>query len=472
MIVQPFIVAPFVRIASGALEARSEHSAQVGAENGRYLHLMLLKAGTALRVLRKLLPISVAALIGPAAFLAASPSASASATPSIASLALANIGKKACSVNSENAKGFESSCTGNGGRPEYWCADFAKWVWLGAGVADTSQLNALAGSFYTYGQEFGTLTAIPAVGDAAVFNYDGYGDAEHVAIVTEVGTNGTVTTVSGDWNGQPGTEAQFASTSSVVLNTPAYGDVVGTSPPEMGMYLSAFVAPVGVHVVPVVGESLLAAGQALGSGSQLTSPSGRYRLNLQSDGNLVEYGGGRPLWQTATQGHPGDRAVMQSDGNLVVYSSSGAPLWNSGSGGHSGIFTFGLGDDASLVVYGRSGTLWAKRPQTGVLGTGQTLGSGESLESANCLYTLSMQGDGNLVEYTAGRALWATGTNSANGGRAVMQTDGNLVVYSSTDIALWSSGTGGHSGNTSLVLTPDALLVVQGPSGALWTNRL
>ena len=151
----------------------------------------------------------------------------------------------------------------------------------------------------------------------------------------------------------------------------------------------------------MVGESLLAAGQALGSGSQLTSPSGRYRLNLQSDGNLVEYGGGRPLWQTATQGHPGDRAVMQIDGNLVVYSSSGAPLWNSGSGGHSGIFTFGLGDDASLVVYGRSGTLWAKRPQTGVLGTGQTLGSGESLESANCLYTLSMQGDGNLVEYTA-----------------------------------------------------------------------
>ena len=46
-----------------------------------------------------------------------------------------------------------------------------------------------------------------------------------------------------------------------------------------------------------------------------------------------------------------------------------------------------------------------------------------------------------------------------------MQTDGNLVVYSSTDIALWSSGTGGHSGNTSLVLTPDALLVVQGPRG-------
>src|ERR1700722_36532 len=50
-------------------------------------------------------------------------------TTGIASLALANRGKGACSTNSRGGHDFDTSCTGNGDRPEFWCADFARWVW-------------------------------------------------------------------------------------------------------------------------------------------------------------------------------------------------------------------------------------------------------------------------------------------------------------------------------------------------------
>src|SRR6202042_1140338 len=84
------------------------------------------------------------------------------ATNDVASIALANVGNTACGTNSQGGAGFETSCTGNGGQPEYWCADFAMWVWATAG-ADTTGLTAAAGSFYVYGQNNGTLSNTPHV---------------------------------------------------------------------------------------------------------------------------------------------------------------------------------------------------------------------------------------------------------------------------------------------------------------------
>jgi len=163
---------------------------------------------------------------------------------SIASIALANVGKGACSANSAGGSDFASSCTGNGGQPEYWCADFARWVWGTAGV-NAAALNAAAGSFYVYGQNNGTLHNSPSLGDAVVFDWHGDGTADHVAIVTQVDLDGTIQTVSGDWNGTGSSEAAFSSTSSVVLNTPAYAPTVGSSPAVMGMTISGFISPVG-----------------------------------------------------------------------------------------------------------------------------------------------------------------------------------------------------------------------------------
>ena len=87
----------------------------------------------------------------------------------------------------------------------------------------------------------------------------------------------------------------------------------------------------------------LTAGGTMRSPDELQALSRPFQLVMQGDGNLVmrtevrrdgylyELLGYRPYWQSGTSGHPGAYAVMQRDGNLVVYSPGGQPLWNSGT---------------------------------------------------------------------------------------------------------------------------------------------
>jgi hypothetical protein len=232
----------------------------------------------------------------------------------IATLATANVGQGACTTNTLGGTHFESSCTGNGGQPEYWCADFAIWVWASVG-ADVSGLTAAAGSFYTYGQNNGTLSNSPAVGDAVVFDYAGGGVADHVAIVTQVNSNGTIESVSGDWNGQSGTEAQFSSTSHVVLNSPAYAGTVGTAPGVMGMTISGFISPVGLtssssYAASYVGQSFPLASSALTMTAGQTIPS---YIELKNTGSLA--------WDSKTHlgtTQPRDRASVFADSTWLA----------------------------------------------------------------------------------------------------------------------------------------------------------
>ena len=64
-------------------------------------------------------------------------------------------------------------------------------------------------------------------------------------------------------------------------------------------------------------NSSLSKGQTLSSGSSLNSPNGRYRVTMQTDGNLVLYDGSRLIWTTITKAR-GSRVTLQQDGNLVL----------------------------------------------------------------------------------------------------------------------------------------------------------
>ena len=289
--------------------------------------------------------------------------------------------------------------------------------------------------------------------------------------MTQVNANGTVETVSGDWGGQPGSEAKFSRTSSVVLNDPPYVGAMGTAPSVMGMYISAFVAPVAVPVVPVMGGSSLAAGQALTANQALTSPDGLYSLAVPGDGDLAEYLGTRQIWSAGTGGNPGATAALQSDGDLVVSSPTGSTLWSSGTSAPAGTAALVLRDDGSLSSSGRPARCGPRiRPRD--LGSPLTLVAGQQLVSANGFYTLTMGTDGNLVEATAGRALWSSGTSGHPGAWAIMRSGGDFVVYSATKAVLWQSKTGGHPGPFTLGLGNDATLVITGPSGPVWTQPL
>jgi hypothetical protein len=151
----------------------------------------------------------------------------------IATVAEANLGKHACSINSAGGKGFYTSCTGAGGKPEAWCADFVKWVWSEAGV-NVEGLTPAAGSF----GEYGPVTAMPHVGDAVLYNYDGHGYADHVTLVVAVNSNGTIVRIGGD----EGNHTSY-STTTVDKDGP-FRSAVGSR--DSGQKLSGYVRPRGV----------------------------------------------------------------------------------------------------------------------------------------------------------------------------------------------------------------------------------
>jgi hypothetical protein len=87
-----------------------------------------------------------------------------------------------------------------------------------------------------------------------------------------------------------------------------------------------------------------------------------------------------------------------------------------------------------------------------------------------------MQGDGNLVLYQNGSALWASNTSgqncSANQCYAAFQGDGSFVVYNGAT-PLWSSQTNGNYG-AQLVLSGQApyIEIVGSSQAILWDNSI
>ena len=118
------------------------------------------------------------------------------------------------------------------------------------------------------------------------------------------------------------------------------------------------------------GQDHLSTNQVLQAGQYIRSSNGYWAV-VQSDGNFVLYNAAnRPLWASNTVGTGAHNwLAMQSDGNLVLYNQANRPVWANNRNG--------------------SGT-------------------------ANWL---AVQTDGNLVEYTsANHPVWATNTVQVSGG--------------------------------------------------------
>lgn len=103
------------------------------------------------------------------------------------------------------------------------------------------------------------------------------------------------------------------------------------------------------------------------------------------------------------------------------------------------------------------------------LAPGWSLYPGAGIYSDDRQYLLIMQGDGNLVYYrTSDWAVrWASYTNGKGGSVSVMQGDGNFVVYNSGWGALWNAATHNHPG-AYVSAQNDGNLVIYWNGQALW----
>jgi hypothetical protein len=67
-----------------------------------------------------------------------------------------------------------------------------------------------------------------------------------------------------------------------------------------------------------------------------------------------------------------------------------------------------------------------------------------------------MQANGNLqvLRNSDSAVMWQSNTVGSGGNRVAMQTDGNVVIYNSSDNAVWATNTGssGEPGNTTVTL--------------------
>ena len=90
---------------------------------------------------------------------------------------------------------------------------------------------------------------------------------------------------------------------------------------------------------------------------------GEYVLCFSSDGNLELWNepAGKLIWESSTQG---ERLVMQSDGNLVIYAGDGDPVWATGTFGHEDAVLV-LEEDGTMAILSsdRKDRLWHVTPR-------------------------------------------------------------------------------------------------------------
>jgi hypothetical protein len=80
---------------------------------------------------------------------------------------------------------------------------------------------------------------------------------------------------------------------------------------------------------------------------------GRIKLIMQTNGNLQVLDElGNVGWSSASRGR-GHHAVMQSDGNFVIYSSTNRPVWSSYTAASFPLF-LAVQTDGNLVIYDAS----------------------------------------------------------------------------------------------------------------------
>ncbi|RSS83830.1 hypothetical protein [Streptomyces sp. WAC06614] len=243
-------------------------------------------------------------------------------------------------------------------------------------------------------------------------------------------------------------------------------------------------------------------GQRLEASNRLVDKVSRTELVMQADGNLVLYALGNPggynlpLWYSGTYGNPGAYATFQEDGNFVVYRQGGGPqtgggLWHTATyGTQSGsISATLLGGEFS--VFGRASGV-AQRWTTGsaerqpylctqYVDASQPWWRGNWAQSATVW--LVLQRDNNLVMYrkSDGKAIWNSGTYGGPAVSLQMSSlypgDMTITEYTGDNNGKvrWRTYTHGNAGAWALLQDDGNFVVYKkdggpGKGGALWNT--
>lgn len=177
---------------------------------------------------------------------------------------------------------------------------------------------------------------------------------------------------------------------------------------------------------------------------------------LQTDGNFVLYVGGKPYWNTRTDGQGALRLkVTEASPYLKLINSANTPVWSGP----------GFKIDTPIV---------APVSNDFIVENNKVLKPGEFW--GNSVLRLFFQHDGHFVLYKNGtQVLWKSNTqencNAPATCQALLQEDGNLVLYAGT-IPYWSTDTWGK-GTLRLKIseTSPYLQLIDAKGTVYWSGR-
>ncbi len=229
---------------------------------------------------------------------------------------------------------------------------------------------------------------------------------------------------------------------------------------DIGSYLE-----LNVNGSPVR-QALSSASRTLKRGDSIQSPDTKTVLMLTPYGSLSLYRNTELVWRADTP--PIDHLVFQDDGNLVAYTKAGAAAWVQNGTPQSSL----MATNGGLEFSDTSRMIWSvptdgSSPAPDNLGTERILFKDQSLWSKKGAYRLTLQSDGNLVQYGPSGAMWAT--NVPKGLYLAQQDDGNLVVYGFDGNAVWASHRAGIDART--FVQEDGNIVSYGSKGPIWSSR-
>lgn len=170
---------------------------------------------------------------------------------------------------------------------------------------------------------------------------------------------------------------------------------------------------------------------------------------MQTDGNLVCIKNKLIIWASNTSGNNNAKLCVTRKGQLIIYSSTKQILWSYDDNGKVFI------PHSRLVYEFWNGNITAIDNQTKKFFYGENkkrlypnLFYSNGYEIRNGNYKAVMQTDGNFVIYNSNNLEWDSQTFNNNAFLG-MHTNGNLVIYRNRDIksSMWSSNTSGNDGS-------------------------
>jgi hypothetical protein len=200
-----------------------------------------------------------------------------------------------------------------------------------------------------------------------------------------------------------------------------------------------------------------------------TSDDGRFSMVLGSDGNFVVYRGTQALWGSNTSGHPVKNAIMQGDGNLVLFSSASATaVWASGTVGHAGSI-LKIQNDGNAVIYQGAAPIWSTQTDgTGDILVGKTFNPkfrgvyGENTGGGDGVFGYSHTGRGVVGVSEQGIGIFAQGDHLAGHFQGDVEVTGDIRLTNADCAEDFNIGAG-------LSVEPGTVMVL-GEEGALFPS--